>query len=861
MADLSSLSDEQLLAIVQGNAGAQMAPSDDGAATDLGNINTPSAPSLGDLSDAQLLEIINVGQAPTEWSPAGSVKNLGAGIVEGAVGLGSLALDAVLPKPGSTQSFLSSMNPFRSFFESPEEMKARLASDYEREKKQQGLFWSGEAKKGLAEVLPAPEDQYRYARRTGQFVGGSLPFGPGAIAAGVPGGLGAQTAADLTGDEYVAPIVGGILGGSIPSAAKNLFGAVKSIFVPPSPQQIKGSAAQSFKSSTGLTPQQIEAGIAGRPKDALGNYMTTAEVTGNPGVAQLEKSLGSAGDNAARYKQLGGLRQNAREGIVQDMSSTEAITPETLGQKLMTRAENRSEAMGKVAKKKWGQFDRNLEIPVENNQVPIERLINAKQGGSPINRTVQLLVDQFSDAPTKSSGALQDIRQEALDLLRTNTKLTGYERRILATLSDEIDDAMGRGLTGKDYDAYVAARNATKLEKTTFKRGTAGGSLTSDAARPSNALRLALKGDKRSIEEIKAAIGKSPALIEDLKRGVLDLIPRDAKQQITAAGMNKFLKANRGALEELFGKEHHRKLLRIADDLRSEAAVADTAFYASKGNSVTQQRQTVAGTIAENIISATNPIGGVVGRMLDELKGLANINTRAQIEDLLFRAALNPEYALDLAKTPTKVRVMSLLDRIIDTAKQSAGAGARAGIAELGGNAPPEKLERQKLIINKTPITKGDTMTTDTKPPQVTAAPIKQDVAAIEQEIDKDPYMSALYEAESGRNPLAKNPTSSASGAFQLINSTAKNLGVEDPFDMAQNYAGALKLTDTHRAKFGNDPAKLYMAHYLGETVLRKLLNRQQLSAKEQAQVDYLQKKALPDFLKIYNRKVGLVEA
>lgn len=176
---------------------------------------------------------------------------------------------------------------------------------------------------------------------------------------------------------------------------------------------------------------------------------------------------------------------------------------------------------------------------------------------------------------------------------------------------------------------------------------------------------------------------------------------------------------------------------------------------------------------------------------------------------------------------------------------------------DLGNiNAGSDSFDSNQFYIDE-----GDTMTTDTKPPQVTAAPIKQDVAAIEQEIDKDPYMSALYEAESGRNPLAKNPTSSASGAFQLINSTAKNLGVEDPFDMAQNYAGALKLTDTHRAKFGNDPAKLYMAHYLGETVLRKLLNRQQLSAKEQAQVDYLQKKALPDFLKIYNRKVGLVEA
>ena len=45
----------------------------------------------------------------------------------------------------------------------------------------------------------------------------------------------------------------------------------------------------------------------------------------------------------------------------------------------------------------------------------------------------------------------------------------------------------------------------------------------------------------------------------------------------------------------------------------------------------------------------------------------------------------------------------------------------------------------------------------------------------VKQEINSDPYYKALFLAESGGNPKAKNPKSSASGAFQIISSTAKN--------------------------------------------------------------------------------------
>jgi len=129
-----------------------------------------------------------------------------------------------------------------------------------------------------------------------------------------------------------------------------------------------------------------------------------------------------------------------------------------------------------------------------------------------------------------------------------------------------------------------------------------------------------------------------------------------------------------------------------------------------------------------------------------------------------------------------------------------------------------------------------------------------RNVKDVEAEIDRDSYLSALYEAESGRNPQAKNPKSTASGGFQFIKRTAASLGLKDPFDLDESLTAVRKLTDEHKRLFGDDPAVLYSAHYLGSTLLRKVQRGATLTAKEQGIVDSLVQKALPRFMRIYNK-------
>lgn len=127
----------------------------------------------------------------------------------------------------------------------------------------------------------------------------------------------------------------------------------------------------------------------------------------------------------------------------------------------------------------------------------------------------------------------------------------------------------------------------------------------------------------------------------------------------------------------------------------------------------------------------------------------------------------------------------------------------------------------------------------------------------VEQEIDADPFASAVYETESGRNPKAKNPNSTAKGGFQFIDKTAKAMGLEDPMDLKQSFKAFKQLTSQHQKQFGDNPVLLYSAHYLGSPLLKKVLNQGKLTDKEQQIVKELGEKALPRFVKIYQSKVA----
>lgn len=69
--------------------------------------------------------------------------------------------------------------------------------------------------------------------------------------------------------------------------------------------------------------------------------------------------------------------------------------------------------------------------------------------------------------------------------------------------------------------------------------------------------------------------------------------------------------------------------------------------------------------------------------------------------------------------------------------------------------------------------------------------------------IQERALLLCIARVESGFNPKAKNPSSSASGVFQIINATAAALGLklEERFDAKANIAAMLKLFEEYQTR------------------------------------------------------------
>jgi len=94
---------------------------------------------------------------------------------------------------------------------------------------------------------------------------------------------------------------------------------------------------------------------------------------------------------------------------------------------------------------------------------------------------------------------------------------------------------------------------------------------------------------------------------------------------------------------------------------------------------------------------------------------------------------------------------------------------------------------------------------------------------ALEQQYGLPPgYLARTAQIESGMNPSAQNPRSSAGGMFQFIDSTASQYGLDNRMDWRQSADAAARLASDNQQslmrRLGRPltAAELYMAHQQG---------------------------------------------
>lgn len=327
------------------------------------------------------------------------------------------------------------------------------------------------------------------------------------------------------------------------------------------------------------------------------------------------------------------------------------------------------------------------------------------------------------------------------------------------------------------------------------------------------------KGSLSYLQQQKVALGKSYDATDAVLSGFNRSIYNDLKTSIEKyAPEVKTLNAELGkykVVEPILNRS-----LKIAENTSPLSKLRDVAY-------------TTGGIGAPAIAGAS--IGGAPGLILGAGAGLAG------------KAIASPSGQAAIARGLRATgNASQSLQKALSKADPSTSLGAIEGLFQ----AKPQMTEIEvKGLPRKT--------VADDLFSKKQGAVTKKSIKAIEQEIDQNPYYSALYEVESGRNPKAKNPKSTAKGAFQFIDDTAKRVGLKDSYDLGQSFEAVQKLTQPHAKEFGEDPRTLYAAHFLGATLLRKVLNDKPLKPEEEKNVKELINVALPRFEKIYQNKVA----
>ena len=81
--------------------------------------------------------------------------------------------------------------------------------------------------------------------------------------------------------------------------------------------------------------------------------------------------------------------------------------------------------------------------------------------------------------------------------------------------------------------------------------------------------------------------------------------------------------------------------------------------------------------------------------------------------------------------------------------------------------------------------------------------------------------VAAVVKAESGFNPMAQS-RAGAKGLMQLMDDTARSLGVSRVFDPAQNIEGGVRFLASLLTRFGGDPNLALAAYNAGAGAVEK---------------------------------------
>lgn len=660
------------------------------------------------------------------------------------------------------------------------------------------------------------------------------------------------------------------------------------------------------------------------PTGGFSKYMTTAEVADDAGLGALQKTLENTFPEAAgKSRQLDDAREALRQNILNKEQGV-VTSNEQLGQTLQDALLNTQGIAKKAVSEAYAPTEElvgtvNLS-PVK--KIAFERIQEEANKGVFPSREVVQAVKNLNTLPVRADfSQLTAQRQHIGNLLGTYQSKLSKEPKDVTNIYvlkgifgklAEAEEVATQGFKGKTKTGIIKgfdpksaeiiknARNLRMEQSQTFEQGAVGDILQKDnygklTKQASDVFTRAITSPEDARQVVKAlkaeAFGQgTPLKSENARWNLGSNLFNFIRNKSTSTTTEKLLPTSfsdnwakfKDVAHEILDPSQIKAINKVEQDLLAQAKFSTKLNSATANNSITSQRLGTAGLVKDNIKKSIIQRTGFLGRIIDKLGAGNDKLIEAKVDETLIKFAFDRNYAKDYLGTPTPEKIErlgvvvmedlskwiaktygdpKLLNPIIqnqvsqDPIYNESQADTRLKKALILGKRNENTNSVYNDIFSKKKVNEPEAAATTQK-----ADVGKSNIAAVESVIDQDPYLSTLYEVESGRNPLAKNPESSAKGGFQFINSTAKAVGLDDPFDLGKSLVAIKKLTDENRARFGDDPTLLYSAHYLGATVLNKVLKGLPLTEKEKKQVEYLNTKVLPKFNKIYRKKIGQVE-
>jgi hypothetical protein len=684
---------------------------------------------------------------------------------------------------------------------------------------------------GKATAIP------KAASKIGKFI---APQGEQAYASLFGAGVGTEAGRELFPDSAAAQFAAGLAGGLTPGALSAL-----------SPNQLAQNVASK---ALGINPQSAQAFKDANLTPTLADLSDSKFIKGAQNVAVQAPFVGTPISNSIK---------NTKEQIAKYGEGLTQINAGELAQRGLRDWQTKGSQVAAELQKRMARFMTPSEgIVVDKTLDAIRsapKFSTAEAKSQFANSAVGKEYNKLAGIAEKNNGTVpyEDLvyfRQQIDDQIN-NFGLLGFnkEQGSLKNLRTQIQQDIGQAFKGKGDAAYNAFEKHNKFY-TAFARK------NEDIVNGLIKNKTATEAFKSIVGDLKIDAKKADAVLGSLKPEQKQVFSKSLISELGQSPQNEFnpsyLATNFKKLEPQAqevvlgsftpeGKKQFRATIDAIDAMKSTKAEANPSGTFNQ----TLKLGTVGGLLTEPVTTGSLLLGGrlTAGLMtspkfLKWLSEAPRLQDEAQVAKHLGSLAKigidSPQIAPDIARYLEDVEADDELRNLSDEELMQL-YNNQEDSGPVAEELSPEMPNEEQEYLNSLSDEELMRLYNEAETPQAESIPQLIDSSAAEAGLNPA-FVQKVAQVESGLNPNARNPNSSASGLFQFTNSTwrevvnkyGKEYGVtvrdkNDPQANAQMAALYLRDNANKLARvLGREPSQgeVYATHFLGLGGANKLI-------------------------------------